>query len=253
MNNFLANYVNTAFHFNTWRLAPDHQKDSLEDRYFPLLKIKQETENRWTLRSGGTDLYVIEMTEGSDLTELGTLWTITASNFYFYYNPDPYPYYTSQLFSTVQLKFVIEHQSPNEWHVSTGPYQLDIANINVILKNRDTTPATDILKNNFDIYPTGILSYHADYYSNVKEKVELYFKTIEPLSAKLFANNAHCLHWSRGKIALEAYSEEKYWSADITVKDCDKDNYTININYLGVDETWEFPESYEYVYSDYGE
>lgn len=70
---------NTVFHFNAWLSAPEEERPAIEDKYFIYSKIRQLSDNEWSIIQNGKTLCRIN-TGGKLLSEPGAEWAVVDYN-----------------------------------------------------------------------------------------------------------------------------------------------------------------------------
>ena len=70
---------NTVFHFNAWLSAPAEERPAIEDKYFTYSKIRQLSDNEWSIIQNGKTLCRIN-TDGKLLSEPGAEWAVVDYN-----------------------------------------------------------------------------------------------------------------------------------------------------------------------------
>lgn len=255
VSSFIKDYANIAFHFNTWLTSPDALKDSIEDQYFKLIKIRQKDAKSWTLEFSSVPIYRIEIVEGADLGTLGSLWKITAYNDQIKQAQqwrDPYDYYSEYkplLFEEQEIIFYISHQSLNEWYLSLPQSAASNPDMYFLFRNNAATTPTDIFADNVSINGGGHLNFQT-VYGLQNQIISLAFLTTTPLQAKEYKNSQYKnLQWLQGEITLEASSSGySPWSSSISMQSQGEGYYYISIHYKSIEESWNFPETYTHHY-----
>ncbi|MDR2980461.1 MAG: hypothetical protein LBV02_08520 [Bacteroidales bacterium] len=251
MSRFLTDYANVAFHFNHWLTVSEHEKDSLEDRYFSNYKIRQESEKSWLLLNMGTQVYRIEIEEGDNLNDVGTAWRVTVNNnlaetvreFYQSYDFSYYVPYDPLFFSLTETSFSITHNTLGNWIIrsSTG----NGSSLNLMLKNYGSNRCTDIFEDELHIQGGGNLKFSSSHLET-EEVVTLAFNIETALLPKQYVrlNSQNRLNWAGGKFNLAASSANANWMAVLRMRDSNDDEYFLEIHYKDIVEVWNYPTAY---------
>lgn len=240
ISSFLIHYANAMFNLNAWYVAPDELKNDIEDYYFPSMKIRQLDENTFALQSHGSTFCKIEMDEGVDLHTVGASWRVTVYSTWTSACCECTDDYRSLLFSSAQPVFYIESQLPDQWHLYTSNSQSEYSKLNLTFAANDIQNPKDIFEDHVSISGDGTLQFKEEY--GEEKSVTIDFSTTTPLSGNL-RKNSLCTHWTNGSFNLKTYSSiDEGWDAAITLKSTDDWNYSVDILYKNVTESWNFPD-----------
>ena len=109
-------FLESVFNFNAWYSAPDSLRNSIEDKYFSYLKIRQVGDNAWAIMRGQNRELLVE-TNGATLSSSAN-WVVTL-----YDNGPCYGAYgyIDESFTSKDLKIEIQTIQPNTWSITVNP------------------------------------------------------------------------------------------------------------------------------------
>lgn len=224
-------FANVAFNFNTWLSADEGAKDSLAQKYFKDITIRENGGGSWSLLSKGVEKCVIE-TNNQNLSAVGALWTVTEKEILVNYVPNSgnHEFNSMYSFTSNATTATVECLQQGSWFVNVnfnpavdsfilgGPK----SHLSVVYATPDQSVIRDLRDGNYTMTGDGFFRFASmpPYYSDEnREVVGLYFHIAEPL----FCNGKDS--WNAGvsnitvSTGLEPYSKAETVKAEFLQKE----------------------------------
>lgn len=219
-------FANVVFNFNTWLSADEGAKDSLAQKYFKDITIRENGGGSWSLLSKGVEKCVIE-TNNQNLSDVGAQWTVTEKEVLVNYIPNSgnHGFNSMYNFTSNATTATVKCLQQGSWFVNVnfnpavdslilgGPKP----HLSVVYATPDYSVIRDLRDGNFIMTGDGFFTFASmpPYYSDEnQEVVGLYFQIEEPL----FCNGKDTWNAGVSNISVVKGSYDTASPEEVTVK-----------------------------------
>ena len=236
MCNSQMRFANVAFNFNTWLSADEGAKDSIAQKYFKDVTIRENGGGSWSLLVKGVEKCVIE-TNNRNLSDMGARWTVTEKEILVNYIPNGNLDLNGMYgFTSKATTATVECQKPGSWFVNVnynpetdslmlgGP----APHLSVVYTTPDQSVICDLRDGNYTMTGHGYFEFAQlpSYYSNAEQEVVgLYFQIEEPL----FCNGKDTWNEGVSNITVSTGYGPSYKNETVKAEFLQKENPTVKL------------------------